>query len=210
METAFLTGVGVVTGHEPKVVRLQDVVYVELPSPTTPSPYIRLVKATPQTYTLSLSTPDSVFFTKDVSAKSHPDAVAAALAGLVYRGTGLYSWLDDTVTYSHVPSSEWPPGRVTSFALMLSLQTHTAVDVPFCRMELSDCRSVWNRADGRRSITTEYKADHLEVTDSSWLPSVTKVVVYPPTLTYTKHDWSCADQRAIAMLLRSLWKCLCA
>jgi hypothetical protein len=210
METTFLTGVSVVTGRRPHVVRLGTVIYLDLPFVNEHSPYIRLTHSTATNYTLALSSRESVFSTREVSSKGHPDAVAAALIGLVYRGIGSYNTADTNNAFVHALSTEWPPGRVTSFTLMLSLQTHTAVEVPFCRTAISPSHSVWTRGDGRRNITTTYKADHVEVMDSSWIPAVTKVVVYPHSLKFSDEcGWSCSDQEAIGTLLRGLWKCLC-
>jgi len=137
---------------------------------------------------------------------SHPDNVAASLAGLVYRHAMFDPLSTARYSSSRLAPSEWPPGRITAFALMLSTQTHAASAVPFTRTSLSPGSSVWTRADRQRTVTTEYKAAHVEVTDTQ--RGVTKLIFYPPQLTWQHDVWSAPDNTSLFYVVRLVWLCL--
>jgi hypothetical protein len=194
---AFETAVNAIIG-EADVIALSTTVYLDFPLH-----YVRLLRA-PDQHTLTISTDAAIISETLVPTCGHPDGVAAALAGLVYRA-GIRSTLAES---TKLLPTEWPPGRITSFALMLSTQTHTASDVPFSRIALTESSSTWTRADRRRTVCTVYKADHLELTDTlaRAVIGVTVVVVYPAGLKHTASGWACKNSLVLVELLRDLWR----
>lgn len=196
---AFVTAIGTVIGEHDAIV-LSASVYLDFPS----GHYVRLLK-TPGRHTLTVSTADEITSETPVSTSGHPDGVAAANAGLVYRAGVRSTQLQST----KLAPTEWPPGRLTSFALMLSTQTHAASEVPFSRTALTESSSTWTRADRQRTVRTVYKADHLELTDTLARAGAVAIIAYPVGLQHAASGWACRDSLLVVALLRELWQHLC-
>jgi hypothetical protein len=200
MRGALETGLAVVTGSVPTVLAVGDTLYIDVTVGGV-VPYVRLTR-TAAGYTLALSSGTLVLSTTDVpvGGSTHPDGVASALVGLIFRSQSIFAAGSDS---AEMDLSEWPPGRVTSFALMLATQTHPALDVPFSRTSLTPSSSVWTRADRQRTISTEYKEDCVELSDSGAF--TTKVLVYPVGLRWIGGVWDCKGRAMLMELLRGLW-----
>jgi hypothetical protein len=195
----FITAVGAVVG-DMDVISQSTTTYVDFPD----GHYVRVVQEATQ-HTLTVSTNSSIVSETKVPTTGHPDGVAAALAGVVYRA-GVRS---GPLLSSSLMPTEWPPGRLTSFALMLSTQTHAASAHPFARTNLTEFSSTWTRADRLRTICTVYKADYLELTDTlsrAGISGLTVVVGYPVGLTYGAGGWECRQSLLLVELLGDLWR----
>lgn len=210
MEGTFLDALKLTTGIVPAVLVVGDTTYLELPTDAgeLAPPYVRLTK-TAGGWTLAVSSAAHILTTTDVAGEGqHPDGVATKIAGLVHRaGHGCAARTPRSpFTCLHLTGTEWPPGRMTSFALMLALQTHAASDVPFTRTALTANSSAWARADRQRMISTVYKDDHLELSDTHH-PSVTQVCLYPSSLKWRQSTgWQQREGWEVGAVLRELWQ----
>jgi hypothetical protein len=200
MHEVFVVGLTVVTGHFPTLSMVGGTAYVDLQLPSQ-TPYIRLTR-TATGFTITLSTGQLLVSTTSVPVRpfAHPDGVASALTGLVYRSQTPFVVGDASPP---LDLSVWPPGRVTSFALMLVVQTHPAPESSFHRASLTPSSSVWVRADGARTISTIYKEDYVELADTC--EHTTKVLLYPTGLSLTNGKWTSDCPNQLILVLRSIW-----
>jgi len=177
------------------------------------------VESSTTTYELTLSSTVSSLFEKypDIiyqdtltfAAGASPLAIGAGITGAVYRHGNVQKMQISTVDFRSmfIDMEEWPPGRLSAFALSLYLQTTDSADTtPFLRTACEGNGKVteWTRGDRERVIYTEYKERMLTFRDTKTKTS--QVIYYPYSVTYADEKWTCQYSGLLITLLRMLWQ----